>query len=147
MTTPKMRLLFLCTGNSCRSQMAEGWTKHLKGDIIDAFSAGIVPQGLDTRAVAVMAEVGVDISGYRSKEIDEVKDLAFDVVVTVCHNAHEQCPLFPGRTRVVHQGFEDPPRLVRPGADKAEALECYRRVRDDIRAFVETLPEGLGRLS
>jgi arsenate reductase len=138
-----MRVLFLCTGNSCRSQMAEGWARYLKGDVIDAYSAGIATHGLNPRAVQVMAEAGVDISGQRSKHVDELKHIAFDYVVTVCGHAHETCPLFPGTARVVHVGFDDPPALARGAKTEDEALAHYRRVRDEIRAFVASLPEGL----
>jgi len=137
------KILFLCTGNSCRSQMAEGWTRHLKGETIEAYSAGMVIHGLNPRAVRVMAEVGVDISRQRSKHLDELKDLDFDWVVTLCGSAHEKCPVFPGRTKVVHRGFDDPPALAKNANTEEEALEHYRRVRDEIRAFVETLPEAL----
>jgi len=139
------RILFLCTGNSCRSQMAEGWARHLKGRELEPFSAGIEARGLDPRAVRVMAEAGVDISGQRSKRVAELKDMAFDYVVTVCDHAHEHCPLFPGRAKVVHVGFDDPPRLARDAKSEDEALAHYRRVRDEIRAFVERLPEAVGR--
>jgi len=139
----KMMVLFLCTGNSCRSQMAEGWARTLKGDVIEAYSAGIETHGLNPNAVKVMAEAGVDISGHRSKHLDELKDVAFDYVITVCDNAHESCPLFPGKTRVVHVGFDDPPRLAKTAKTEEEALGHYRRVRDEIRAFVEELPGGL----
>ena len=122
--------------------MAEGWTRHLKDDVIEAFSAGIETHGLNPNAVKVMAEAGVDISRQRSKHVDELHDVAFDYVVTVCDKAHESCPLFPGKTKVVHVGFDDPPRLAQAAKTEAEALECYRRVRDEIRKFVETLPEG-----
>jgi len=136
----KLKVLFLCTGNSCRSQMAEGWAKHLKGDVIEAYSAGIETHGLNASAVKVMAEAGVDISGHHSKHLDELKDISFDCVVTVCGHAHESCPIFPGTTRVIHVGFEDPPRLARDAKTEEEALDCYRRVRDEIKAFVESLP-------
>ena len=106
-------MLFLCTGNSCRSQMAEGFAHQLKGEVIQAYSAGVEPQGLNPLAVKVMAEAGVDISAQRSKHVDELKDVPLDYVVTVCDQAHEACPLFPGNTRVVHVGFDDPPRLAR----------------------------------
>ncbi len=139
----KLRILFLCTGNSCRSQMAEGWARRLKGDVIEAYSAGIAPKGLDPRAVRVMAEVGVDIAEQRPKHVDELQDVDFDVVVTVCGRANERCPTFPNGTRVEHVGFDDPPTLARGAKDEAEALVHYRRVRDEIRAFVETLPGGL----
>jgi arsenate reductase len=136
-------VLFLCTGNACRSQMAEGWARHLKGDRLEPYSAGIETHGLDPRAVRVMAEAGVDISGHRSKHLDDLAGVDFDVVVTVCDHAHESCPMFPGRTRLVHVGFDDPPRLAKGETDEEAALAHYRRVRDAIRAFVETLPEGL----
>jgi arsenate reductase len=143
----KMKVLFLCTGNSCRSQMAEGWTRHLKGDMIEAYSAGIETHGLNPHALKVMAEAGVDISAQRSQNIEEFRDIEFDVVVTVCGHAHETCPFFPGNSKVVHAGFNDPPQMARElaqqGASEEEQLECYRQVRDEIRAFVETLPGSL----
>lgn len=139
----RIKVLFLCTGNSCRSQMAEGWARHLKGDVMEPFSAGIEPKGLDPNAVKVMAEAGVDISGQRAKHVDEFKGVAFDYVVTVCGHANEHCPVFPGKTRVVHVGFDDPPRLAADARTEDEALGHYRRVRDEIRAFVERLPEAL----
>ncbi len=139
MSARPMKVLFLCTGNSCRSQMAEGWARHLRGDRIEAYSAGIETHGLNPRAVRVMAEAGVDISGHRSKTLDDLKGIEFDLVVTVCGHAHEHCPLFPGRTRVVHAGFDDPPKLAAGATTEEEALAHYRRVRDEIRTFVETL--------
>ncbi|MBN1488960.1 MAG: arsenate reductase ArsC [Phycisphaerae bacterium] len=139
----KLRVLFLCTGNSCRSQMAEGWARHLKSDVIEPFSAGIEKHGLNPDAVAVMAETGVDISGHRSKTISELAGVTFDYVVTVCGDAHETCPMFPGKARIVHVGFDDPPRLAKTTRSKEEALGHYRRVRDEIRTFVETLPDSL----
>jgi arsenate reductase len=123
--------------------MAEGWARHLKSDRIEAFSAGIDPHGLNARAVKVMAEAGVDVSSQRSKHLDELKATPFDYVVTLCGDAHEQCPIFPGKTRVVHVGFDDPPRLAGQARSEQEALDCYRRVRDQIKAFVSTLPEAL----
>jgi len=139
----RLKILFLCTGNSCRSQMAEGWARHLKGNVLEPYSAGIETHGLNPSAVKVMAEVGVDISGHRSKHVSELADIAFDYVVTVCDNARESCPLFPGRAKVVHAGFDDPPRLAKDAKTEEEALVHYRRVRDQIRAFVLTLPESL----
>ncbi len=138
-----MKLLFLCTGNSCRSQMGEGWTRHLKGDEIDVYSAGIETHGLNPSAVKVMAEVGVDISSQKSQHVDELSDIDFDYVVTVCDNAAESCPLFRGNAKVVHHPFDDPPRLAKEAATEEEALDAYRRVRDEIRAFVEELPGNL----
>lgn len=123
--------------------MAEGWARHLKRDAIDASSAGIVASGLDPRAKAVMAEAGVDISSQRSKRVDELADRAFDVVVTLCGHANDHCPLFPGKARVIHKGFDDPPVLARHARSEEEALALYRRVRDEIKAFVETLPDSL----
>jgi len=139
----KLRVLFLCTGNSCRSQMAEGLAKHLKGDLIDAYSAGTVPKTLDPRAVTVMKEKGIDISGGRSKHVNELMNISFDYVITVCGHANETCPFFPGKTRVVHQGFDDPPVLAQDAASEDEALVHYRRVRDEIEAYILTLPGAL----
>lgn len=139
----KKKILFLCTGNSCRSQMAEGWARHLKGDVLESYSAGLETHGLNPLAVRVMAEAGVDISGHRSKHLNELKEVDFDYAITVCDNARESCPMFPGKAKVIHAGFEDPPRLAKEAKTEQEALDCYRRVRDQIRAFVETLPERL----
>ena len=141
----KLNVLFLCTGNSCRSQMAEGWARHLRGDVIDAHSAGVEPHGMNPLAVRVMKEAGVDISGHRSKHVDELRGVPFDYVVTVCGHANETCPVFPGKTKVVHVGFDDPPQLAKGAKTEAEALNHYRRVRDEIRAFVQTLPQSLER--
>jgi arsenate reductase len=138
----KLRVLFLCTGNSCRSQMAEGWARRLKSDLIDAYSAGVEPHGMNKSAVAVMKEAGVDITGQRSKHVNDLRDVSFDYVVTVCDNAHESCPVFPGKTKVIHVSFDDPPRLAKTAKTETEALAHYRRVRDEIRSFIETLPRG-----
>ena len=138
-----MKILFLCTGNSCRSQMAEGWARHLKAGVIEPYSAGIETHGLDPLAVKVMAEAGVDISGQRSKLVSEFGDIEFDCVVTVCGHPNEHCPMFRGKTRVVHVGFDDPPALAACARTEEETLAHYRRVRDEIKAFVETLPEAL----
>ncbi len=142
-TKRKARILFLCTGNSCRSQMAEGWVRHLKSDIFEAYSAGIEKHGLNPLAVKAMAEVGVDISRQESKVVAELPTMEFDYVVTVCGHAHESCPRFSGKAKVVHLGFDDPPRLAADAKTEEEALTHYRRVRDEIRAFVEALPAGL----
>lgn len=139
----KANVLFLCTGNSCRSQMAEGWARHLKSNTMNAYSAGIETHGLNPLAVKVMAESGVDISNQKSQHIDEFKDTKLDYVVTVCDNAAESCPIFPGTARVVHHAFDDPPRLARNTTNEEDALNHYRRVRDEIRDFVTTLPESL----
>lgn len=139
-----MRILFLCTGNSCRSQMAEGWARHLKKGVVEATSAGIERHGMNPYAVTVMEEAGVDMSGQRSKTVDELPDHAFDVVVTLCGHANETCPFFPGPVRRVHQGFDDPPGLCHGMTDEDEILAVYRRVRDEIRDFVAGLPASLG---
>lgn len=142
-TKGRLRVLFLCTGNSCRSQMAEGWARHLKGDLIEAYSAGVDPHGMNPLAVQAMAEAGVDIREQRSKHLRELEDVRLDYVVTVCDHAHETCPVLPGTTKKIHVGFDDPPRLAREAKNQEEALGHYRRVRDEIRAFVERLPEAL----
>ncbi len=139
----KIKILFLCTGNSCRSQMAEGWVRHLKIDVLEPYSAGIETHGMNEHAVRVMKEAGVDISAHRSKHVKELLDIPFDFVVTVCDHANEHCPVFPGRVKHVHVGFDDPPRLAKSAKSEEEALGHYRRVRDEIRAFIETLPEAL----
>ncbi|WP_045218628.1 arsenate reductase ArsC [Desulfonatronum thioautotrophicum] len=140
----KVKILFLCTGNSCRSQMAEGWTRHLKSDVIEAFSAGIEKHGLNPHAVRVMAEAGVDISGFRSKTMDKLPDQEFDYVITLCGHAQETCPFFPAKTRRIHVGFDDPPKLAQTAQSEEEALGHYCRVRDEIRDYVRALPEALG---
>ncbi len=108
----KLKILFLCTGNSCRSQIAEGWARHLKNGVIEAYSAGIKPIGLNPDAVLVMKEAGVDITGQTSKHLDDIGAIELDYVVTVCGHANETCPVFRGKTRVVHVGFDDPPAGV-----------------------------------
>ncbi len=143
---PKIKILFLCTGNSCRSQMAEGFSRHLKHETLEAYSAGMEERVLDPRAVDVMAEVGVDISEQRSKLINEVADIDFDYVITVCDHARESCPLFLGDALLLHVGFEDPPALAADETSEESRLGHYRRVRDQIRAFVESLPDSLPKL-
>jgi len=137
----KISLLFLCTGNSCRSQMAEGWARHLKGDKLAPYSAGIEKHGLNPLAVRVMAEAGIDISTQQSKLIDELPAIPFDYVITLCDNAHETCPYFPGR--IIHRGFPDPPQLAKEAISEEEILQAYRSVRDRIRDFVVSLPGSL----
>jgi arsenate reductase len=145
MQQEKIKILFLCTGNSCRSQMAEGWAKKLKADVIEAYSAGIETHGLNPHAVRVRSEVGVDISSYNSKHVDEFKDIDFDYVVTVCGHANEHCPVFSGDTKVIHVGFEDPPKKAQQANNEQEAIDCYRKVRDEIKSFVEKLPYSLNQ--
>jgi arsenate reductase len=123
--------------------MAEGWTRRLKSDVIEPYSAGIETHGLNPNAVKVMAEAGVDISGQRSKHVKDLPDIEFDYVITLCDHASQHCPFFPGKARILHFGFDDPPKLAQNAKTEQEALNCYRRVRDEIRAFVEKLPEVL----
>jgi arsenate reductase (thioredoxin) len=142
-TGRKINILYLCTGNSCRSQMAEGYTNALKSETIQAYSAGVKAQErVDPLAIAVMKEDGVDISSHRPKTLDELKGIHFDYVVTVCDNANENCPLFPGGTRKVQRSFDDPPRLT-DGMKPEEAMMVYRRVRDEIKIFIQSLPQDL----
>ncbi len=149
MSDIKLKVLFLCTGNSCRSQMAEGWAHELKRNEIKAYSAGIETHGLNPHAAKVMQESGVDISNQKSECVDDLLDIDFDYVITVCDNAHETCPVFPGKAKVVHVGFADPPalagELATQGASESEQLDCYRRVRNEIRNFIERLPDCLDR--
>ena len=136
----KIKVLFLCTGNACRSQMAEGWARHLKSDVIEAYSAGVWPAGVSSRAMQVMAEAGIDISSQTSDHVDEFLDIDFDYVVTLCDNARQQCPTFSGNARLVHRAFDDPTLVM--GSSEA-IIAAFRQTRDQIRAFVETLPESL----
>ena len=139
----KVRVLFLCTGNSCRSQMAEGWARHLKSDELEPYSAGIESRGVDPNAVRVMAESGVDIAWHRSKTTAELGDARFDYVITVCSQAGARCPTFPGAARVIRAEFDDPPALTSGMGDGERKLAVYRRVRDKIREFVVALPGQL----
>jgi arsenate reductase len=141
---PKVRVLFLCTGNSCRSQMAEGWARALHGDRLEPYSAGRAPGRVDPRAIGVMREAGIDLSGHRSKHLEELGGVEFDLVVTLCDPARESCPVFPGKGHRLHAAFDDPPRLAAGAASEEEALGPYRRVRDEIRSFVATLPDAIG---
>jgi len=139
----KLHILFLCTGNSCRSQMAEGWARALKSDVLQAYSAGIETHGLNPYAVRAMSEAGVDISAHQSTNVADFSDIEFDYVITVCGHADEHCPIFSGDAVVIHMGFDDPPKLAADVETDEERMVHYRRVRDEIRAFVETLPESL----
>ena len=140
----KSKVLFLCTGNSARSQMAEGLVNHFLGDRWEAFSAGTQPSGyVHPLAIRAMAELGIDISDHRSKSTEELKDVEFDAVVTVCGHADEHCPVFIGNAVVIHKGFDDPPKLAENSTSDEEKMAPYRRVRDEIRAYIETLPESL----
>lgn len=143
----KTKLLVLCTGNSCRSQMAEGWVRALRGDQIEVWSAGVETHGMNANAIKVMAEVGVDISSHTSKNVRDLMHIPFDVLVTVCGHADETCPAFPGKLHRLHVGFDDPPKLAKEiaaqGGSVEEQLEPYRRVRDQIKEWALTLPESL----
>jgi arsenate reductase (thioredoxin) len=139
----KKRLLILCTGNSCRSQMAEGFARHFWADRYEVYSAGTKKHGMNPFAVQVMEEAGVPLTGHFSKTTDELPTQAMDFVVTVCSDAHENCPFFPGG-KIVHHGFDDPPRLTSEMTDEQERLAVYRRVRDEIREYMSNLPTHLG---
>jgi len=127
--------------------MAEGWVRHLKSGVIELYSAGIAPHGLDPRAVKVMAEAGVDISHQRSKHVNEFKDVEFDYVVTVCEPANENCPVFVGKAKKIHKGFDDPPTLARDAKNEDDALVHYRRVCEQIKRFVMELPGVLSDMT
>ncbi len=135
-------VLFLCTGNSCRSQMAEGWANHLRPGKFRFFSAGTKKHGLNERAVKVMKEVGIDISSHQSNTVDELPESKMDFVVTVCSDAHETCPVFAGG-KIIHKGFDDPPRLTQGLSDEEEILAEYRRVRDEIRSAIDSIEDWL----
>ncbi|MBC7360455.1 MAG: arsenate reductase ArsC [Desulfacinum sp.] len=135
----RKRILYLCTGNSCRSQMAEAWTRAIHGDRYEVFSAGVEPKGMDPRAVRVMEEAGVSLAGQRSKSVEELPQVDFHFVITLCSHAQESCPFFPASTRRMHVPFDDPPLLAKDAASEEEALVHYRRVREEIRKFVEGL--------
>jgi len=139
-SSSRIKVLFLCTGNSARSQMAEGWTRALKSDAIDPYSAGIEAHGLNPLAVEAMKEVGVNISDQRSKLVTELLNIPFDYVITVCSHADENCPVFPGKVKVIHFGFDDPAKAK---GSKEEQLAVFRRVRDEIKSFIEGLPDFL----
>jgi arsenate reductase len=131
----KPRVLVLCTGNSCRSQMGEGWVRHLLGDRVEVHSAGTKPSFVHPRAIQVMAEAGVDLSSHSSRSVESLQGVVFDLVVTVCDSAREACPVFPGAKRTVHHAFEDP---AHAGAGD-DALPLFRRVRDEIRTVLVPL--------
>lgn len=135
-------ILFLCTGNSCRSQIAEGWGKKLKGDQYNFFSAGTKKYGLNPNAVKVMHEAGVDITNHKSNTTDELPEVVMDYVFTICSDAHENCPYFEGG-KIIHTGFDDPPRLTKNLTNEEEILQVYRRVRDEIKVMVENIEKHL----
>ncbi|MDA9189378.1 arsenate reductase ArsC [bacterium] len=137
-------ILFLCTGNSCRSQMAEGLGRELKGELYNFYSAGTKEHGLNLRAVKVMKEIGIDISSHQSKTLDKIANVKMDYVFTVCSDANETCPVFPGG-KIIHVGFDDPPRLSEKMNDEEKILGVYKRVRDEIQKFVSKIEEHLGK--
>jgi len=136
----KIRVLFLCTGNACRSQIAEGWARHLKSDVVEAYSAGIRPIGVSSRAIKTMAEAGVDISTHTSKHIDDLGGVDFDYVVTLCDNAAQNCPVFPGKAKIIHKPFKDP---YFASGSQEQVMAEFRKVREQIKAFIETIPDSL----
>jgi arsenate reductase len=140
----KIKVLFLCTGNSCRSQIAEGWAKHLKGNVMDAYSAGIAPRNLNQMAVKVMAEAGVDISAQGPKHVEELKNIDFDYVVTVCDNARENCPIFPRETKHFHKAFVDPTFMT---GTEQQIKAAFVKLRDQMKEFIAKMPEILERES
>ena len=136
----KLKIVFLCTGNSCRSQIAEGWARHLKSDVIEAYSAGVAPaNAVNHRAIEVMKEVGVDISGQKPEHIDDLGDINFDYAITLCGHAAKTCPVFT-RARVIHNGFDDPSFVQ---GDEEEIMAAFRQLREDIRVFIEKMPGNL----
>ena len=139
----KIKILFLCTGNSCRSQMAEGLCKHLKSETIEAYSAGIEKHGLNPYAVEVMKELDIDISAHKSKIVSELCNNNFDYVITVCGHADENCPVFIGNAKKIHVGFDDPPKLADKFSNNDLKLNCYRKVREQIKKFIIELPNNL----
>jgi len=139
-------VLFLCTGNSCRSQMAEGWARHFHAGVIKAYSAGIETHGLNPYAVRVMAEAGVDISAQTSQHIDDLVDVDLKLIITICAHAADHCPRFPGNIHVIRKTFDDPPRLAGRVSGEEKILDCYRRVRDEIRDYASELPRVLRNL-
>ena len=136
----KIKILFVCTGNSCRSQIAEGWANHLKANSIEAYSAGIRPIGVSSRAIKVMAEASVDISNQKSQSLDEFLEIDFDYVITLCDNAAQRCPAFTGPVKVIHKPFEDPYFATGSEEDK---METFRKVSNEIRNFIEAMPDSL----
>ncbi len=138
----KKNIMFLCTGNSCRSQMAEGFCRHLWGQDFNVYSAGTKKHGMNERAMKVMKEIGIDISSHYSKTVEDLPQITFDYVVTVCDAAKETCPYFPGG-KVIHVGFQDPPALTKDMTDEEEILKVYRRVRDEIHESIKSIKSYL----
>jgi arsenate reductase (thioredoxin) len=140
MMKERKKILVLCTGNSARSQMAEGLLTHILQGVYDVYSAGTVPSKVRQEAIFVLSEIGIDISQNRSKSVEEFKEEAIDIVLTVCDNARENCPYFPAKTKIIHHSFEDPAAVE---GDEKEKVEAFRKVRNQIKAYLESefLPE------
>ena len=138
----KKNIMFLCTGNSCRSQMAEGFARKYWGQEFNVYSAGTKKHGINKRAIKVMKEAGVDISSHFSKTTEELPLVKFDYVITVCDSAKENCPFFPGG-KIVHVGFQDPPALTKDMTNEEEILGVYKRVRDEIESFIKVMKTKL----
>ncbi len=141
--TEKIKVLFLCTGNSCRSQMAEGWAKSLSLSNVEFYSAGIEAHGLNPNAIEVMKESGIDISHHHSQRLSEFENVDFDYVYAVCDNASRNCPSFSGYTKTIFHQFDDPPKLARELEDQTSVMNCYRQVRDQIKHWIQELPQTL----
>jgi arsenate reductase len=139
----KLNILFLCTGNSCRSQMAEGWCHHFHNQRYNSYSAGIETHGLNPWALKVMEEQGLDISHHQSQTLEDLGDIKFDYVFTVCGHAHEHCPIFQGQAKIIHMGFDDPPKLAAGLTEESEILPIYRRVRDHIKESISNLEKTI----
>lgn len=140
----KPKILVLCTGNSCRSQIAEGWLRHLAGDNAEIYSAGIETHGVNPRAIATMKEIGIDISGHTSNHIDEYRNLDFSYIITVCDHAKENCPYFPSKAIRFHHNFPDPAKAI---GTEAEITEEFRKVREMIRDYAENFLRELNLIS
>ena len=138
----KKRVLMLCTGNSARSQMAEGFLRYIAGDRYDVFSAGVAPSHVRPEAIEVMSELGIDLSTHRSKSVDEFAGQRFDYVITVCDNAAENCPVFPGSTKRIHWSFDDPAGVTGSEEDR---LAAFRHSRDEIRKRLEQFARSEGQ--
>ncbi len=140
MNSNKPKVLILCTGNSCRSHMAEGILRRAAGDLLEVFSAGSNPAGcVHPNAIAALREIGIDISTHTSKHLDPFLNAGIDTVITVCGHANDACPVFPGKVHRYHWGFEDPPKAVRPGESE---MDAFRRIRDEIRPVFEAYAAG-----
>jgi len=145
-SSKKLKVLFLCTGNSCRSQMAEGWAHALQSDLIEAYSAGVEPHGMNPTAIKVMQEAGVDIGNQKSEHVNDYLNMPLDYVIAVCGNANDKRPTFARTVKVIYHPFDDPPKLAKELENEEDQLNCYRRVRDEIKSYVSTMtPASLAK--